>query len=403
VSHETPPVRRRRPQGRTIVLLAVLAAVLIAAYGIWSRFRTTSEQRATAEDASIARVELVQPRPSPPTRTLTLPGNLEGWFQSSLYGQVTGYISRWYKDYGAQVKAGDLLATIDTPGLDAELAQAKAQLASTQANYDLAVVTAKRWQALAGTQAVAQQDVDIRTANAKAEAALVEAARQNLARYQALASFKNVVAPFDGVVIARNVNLGDYVGAQGAQANQRTQALPLFLVATNDPLRVFVSVPQAYSDGLRPGMSATMTLLRDPGVHVPLKLLTTARAVEPAQRSVVTELVLPNPKHEYLPGAYVNVTFEFPADPGLLIVPQQAVLFRAQGPQVAVIGPGSRARFKNVTLGRNLGSDVEITSGLNRDDKLVAAPSMGLLDGQQVKAVQPAPGGVPGANRSARK
>jgi RND family efflux transporter MFP subunit len=346
---------------------------------------------------------MIQPRAAPPTRTLTLSGNLEGWFQSSIYGQVTGYISAWYKDYGAQVKAGDVLARIDTPGLDAEYAQAKAQLASTQANYDLAVVTARRWQALAGTQAVAQQDVDIRTASEKAQAALVEAARQNLARYQALVAFKQVVAPFDGVVIARNVNLGDYVGAQGAQVSQRVQGLPLFLVATDNPLRVFVSVPQAYSRGLGPGLTASMSLPGEPGLRIPLRVLTTSRAVEPAQRSVVTELVLPNSEHKFLPGTYVDVRFEFPTETGLLIVPQQAVLFRAQGPLVALIGPGSKVRLRNVTLGRNLGNEVEITSGLTKDDQVVGAPPLGLLDGQQVKVVQPVPGGVPGADRSAAR
>jgi membrane fusion protein (multidrug efflux system) len=387
---------------RTIVPLLLLAAIVLAVLGIWSRSRTTKDLSATAADAAIARVQVIRPQPPPARRKLTLPGNLEGWFQSSIYGQVTGYISAWYKDYGAQVKTGDVLATIDTPGLDAELAQAQAQLASTQANYELAVVTARRWQALAGTQAVSQQDVDIRTATEKADKALVEAARQNLARYQALEAFKKVVAPFDGIVIARNVNLGDYVGAQGAQASQRAQGLPLFLVATTDPLRVFVSVPQAYSDGLgAPGMVVYMTLLRQPGQRVPLKFLTTARAVEPSQRSVTTELILANPEHRYLPGAYVDVHFEFPTEPGLLIVPQQAVLFRPQGPQVALIGPGNRVRMQTVTLGRNLGNDVEVTSGLTKDDQLVSAPPLGLLDGQQVKVVQPAPGGIPGSDRVA--
>ena len=400
MSETRDPVRRRR-RGRLIAALAVLVVVLLAVSGIWSRFHTTSKLGAVAEDASIPRVQMIKPEPPPSLRKFTLPGNLEGWYQSSIYGQVTGYIAHWYKDYGAQVRAGDVLATIDTPGLDAELSQAQAQLQSTQANYDLAVVTAKRWTALAGTQAVAQQDVDIRVATAKADAALVEAARQNLARFQALVAFKQVVAPFDGVVIARNVNLGDYVGAQGAQANQRVQGLPLFVVATNDPLRVFVSVPQVYSDGLGPDMTVYMTLLRQPGQRIPLKFLTTARAIEPTQRSVTTELVLANPEHKYLPGSYVDVHFEFPTEPGLVVVPQQALLFRDQGPQVAVIGQEDKVRLTNVTLGRNLGNNVEITSGLTKDDRLIGAPSLGLLDGQKVKIVQPVAGGVPGANTAA--
>ena len=397
MSEQGATAKQRR--ARRWLIAALLIPAVLAAFGIWSRFQTTANLKARADDAAIPRVQMVRPQPPPPKRTLTLPGNLQGWFQSSIYGQVTGYIDHWYKDYGAKVKAGDVLATIDTPGLDAEFAQAKAQLASTQANYELAVVTAKRWQALAGTQAVSQEDVDIKTASAKAQAALVEAARQNLAKYQALIVFKRVVAPFNGVVIARNVNLGDYVGAQGAQASQFVQGLPLFVVATDDPLRVFVSVPQSYSGGLGPGLAAWMTLPGEPGERIPLRVLTTARAVEPAQRSVITELTLPNPQHRYLPGTYVDVRFEFPTESGLLTVPQQAVLFRTQGPVIAVIGRGNRVHFRNVTLGRNLGSTVEITSGLTKDNELVAAPSMGLLEGQLVKVVQPVPGGVPGANR----
>lgn len=401
MSDQGPSARRRRPGRRTIAALALLIVIALAAFGIWSRFRATRALKAVAADASIPRVQMIQPRPAPTMRALTLPGNLVGWHQASLYGQVTGYIANWYKDYGAHVKAGDVLATIATPGLDAEVAQAKAQLASAQTNYELAVVTARRWSALAGTQAVAQQDVDIRVATAKADAALVEAARQNLARFQAQSAFKNVVAPFDGVVIARNVNIGDYVSPQGSQASQLVQGQALFVVAGGDKLRVFVSVPQAYSDGLGPGMTATLTFPGNPGKPIPAQFLTTARAVNPTQRAVVTELILPNPKGEYLPGSFVDVHFELPAAPGRLIIPQQAVLFRAQGPQAALIGRDSRVHLRNVAVGRNLGANVEITSGLTKDDRLVAAPSLGLLDGQQVKVVKPVPGGVPGANQSA--
>jgi RND family efflux transporter MFP subunit len=346
---------------------------------------------------------MILPQAPPAKRALTLPGNVEAWHQASIYGQVTGYISNWYKDYGADVKAGDVLATVATPSLDAELAQARAQLATTQANYELAALTAQRWSALAGTQAVSQQDVDIKVADAKAQRTMVEAARQNVAKFLGMSAFKRVVAPFDGVVTARNVNIGDYVGAQGAQENPRVPTQPLFTVADIKDLRVFVSVPQNYSDGLGPGVSATVTLPQDPGQPFVAHFLTTAKAVTPASRTIVTELTLPNPTGKFLPGSFVNVHFEFPSEPGILIVPVQAVLFRPQGTQVAVIGSGNKVRLQKVTLGRNLGNSVEITSGLTKDAKLVASPSMGLLEGEQVKVVQPAAGASVRAGGGARR
>jgi RND family efflux transporter MFP subunit len=386
-----------------IIVVALLVVVALAVLGIWSRARTTADLKAKANDAAIPRVQVIQPQPAPAKRALTLPGNIEAWHQAAIYGQVTGYISHWYKDYGAQVKAGELLATIDTPSLDAELAQAKAQFATTQANYNLAEVTATRWLALAGTKAVAQQDVDIKVADAKAQKAMVEAARQNVLKFQGMSAFKRVVAPFDGIVTVRNINIGDYVGTQGAQESARAPSQPLFVVADVRDLRVFVSVPQSYASGLGPGLEVSLTLPQDPGRRIPARFLTTARAVNPATRSVVTELTLPNPSGEDMPGSFVNVQFEFPSAPGILIVPSQAVLYRAQGTQVAVVGAGDKVRLRDVTLGRTLGNTVEVTSGLTKDDRLVAAPSMGLLDGQAVKIAQPAPGVSPGADKAASR
>ncbi len=389
------PFWRRAPGRRTMAALALLVVVALAAYGIWSRTRTTADLKVRANDESIPRVQVIQPQPAPPRRSLILPGNIQAWHQAAIYGQVTGYISHWYTDYGARVKAGDLMATIETPALDAELAQAKAQLATTQANYDLAALTARRWSALAGTQAVAQQDVDIKVADAKAQRTMVEAARQNVARYENMSAFKRVVAPFDGIVTVRNINIGDYVGAQGAQETERAPSLPLFVVADIRDLRVFVSVPQAYSNGLQPGVDVSLTLPEDPGTRIPAQFLTTAKAVNPTTREVVTELTLPEASGKYMPGSFVNVQFEFPGAPGVLIIPEQAVLFRAQGVQVAVIGSQDKVRLRDVTLGRNLGNYVEVITGLTKDDKLVASPSLGLLDGQTVKVVQPVPGANP--------
>jgi RND family efflux transporter MFP subunit len=379
-----------------LLLLGVVVAGGLVAQGIWSRGETVTELQKTADDASLPRVEVVSPKPGPRQRTLTLPGNIEAWYQAPIYAQVTGYVSHWYKDYGAMVKAGDVLATIDTPGLDAQFAASKANLAVMEARYKLAEITARRWSALSGTQAVSQQDVDVKVADAVAQKAQVAAAQQDVARYQALIGFKQLAAPFDGVVTARNTNVGDYVNAAGGDATLRSASTALFLVADIHKMRIFVSVPQEYADVLKPGLSATLTLPQAPDTPIQAQFLTTAHAVVPSTRTVVTELTVNNAKHELWPGTYVNVHFKFPGEPNLLILPEQALLFRAQGMQVAVLDDQDRVHLQNVILGHNLDTEVQIVSGLKVTDKVVGSPSLGLLDGQQVKVVQPVAGYQPG-------
>jgi len=230
-----------------------------------------------------------------------------------------------------------VLATIDTPSLDAQFGAAKAQLAVAQARYKIAVITAKRWAALAGTQAVAQQDVDVKQADAAEQQAEVAAAEQTVAQYQAMEVFKKLVAPFDGVVTARRTNVGDYVNASGGDSTARTNpSTALFSVADIHKLRIFVSVPQNYMDALKPGLPATLTLPQKPGDPIPAQFLTTANAVNAPTRTIVTEFTVDNANGELRPGTYVNVHFNFPGDPNIQILPEQTLLFRAQRVQVAV-------------------------------------------------------------------
>jgi membrane fusion protein (multidrug efflux system) len=387
------PRRMRAHRGGMLALIGVVVAGGLAAYGIWQRNDTVTSLKQEADDAAIPRVQLVSPKPAPPRRTLTLPGNIEAWYQAPIYAQVTGYVAHWFKDYGAQVKAGDVLASIDTPSLDAQFAAAKAQLMVAQARYKLAVITAKRWAALAGTQAVAQQDVDVKQADAVEQQAEVTAAEQTVAQYQAMETFKNLVAPFDGVVTARRTNVGDYVNASGGDSTARTNpSTALFSVADIHKLRIFVSVPQNYMDALKPGLTATLTLPQKPEDPIPAQYLTTANAVNTPTRTIVTEFSVDNPKGDLWGGTYVDVHFNFPSDPNILILPEQALLFRAQGMQAAVVDDQNKVHLQNVSLGRNLDTDVEIVSGLKATDKVIANPSLGLLEGQQVKVVQPVQG-----------
>ncbi|MDB5397205.1 MAG: efflux transporter periplasmic adaptor subunit [Rhodospirillales bacterium] len=392
---------RSRRRGWLFAGLGVLLATALAGYGIWSRSSTTTQLKKSTVDSAIPQVQMVTPKNGPQQRLLVLPGNIEAWYQAAIYGQVVGYVSHWDKDYGAEVKAGDVLGTIEAPSLDADLAAARAQLVTVQARYTLAVLTAKRWTALSGTEAVAQQDVDIKNADAAELKAEVAAAQQNVVKFEAMSAFKTLAAPFDGVVTARNVNIGDYVGATGGNTTLRGSSQPLFTVADIHKLRVFVSVPQNFSDALQPGLTATMTLPQNPGNRIQLQFLTTAKAIVTATRTVVTEFVLDNAAGNLWPGTYVSVQFAFPSDPNVLIVPEQAVLFRAQGTQVALIGDGDKVHLQDVGIGLNLGTDVQVVSGLKLSDKLVANPSLGLLEGQQVKIVQPNAGADPSGSSSA--
>jgi RND family efflux transporter MFP subunit len=385
--------RRRRPaQGGRAALVVVVAAAALAGYGIWTRENAVAALTQRADDASIPRVQLIAPKSGPATRSLTLPGNINAWYEAPLYAQVAGYVKMWYKDYGATVKSGELLASIDSPTVDAELAAAQANLAVAQTRYKLAAVTARRWQALSGTQAVSQQEVDVQVAGAAAQKAQVDAAQQEVTRYAALYAFKRVVAPFDGVVTSRRTDVGDYVNAAGGDVGSRGTASELFSVADIHEMRVFVSVPQDYANVLKPGLTATLSLPQNPGEQFPATLLTNAHAVNPQTRTVVTELTVDNPRHELWPGTYASVKFTVPGNPAILILPEQALLFRAQGMQVALVDGEGRVHLQNVTVGLNLGSTVQVLAGLKKTDRVINNPSLGLLEGESVKAVEPVPG-----------
>jgi membrane fusion protein (multidrug efflux system) len=379
---------------RTVMMVALpvgLAAALLIG-GILERERALAKLRHVVTAESVAAVQIIAPTPGPTQRPLVLPGTVSAWYQAPIFAQVSGYVRSWYVDYGATVKVGQLLAIIDTPSLDAQYAAAQAELHVAEANYRLAVITARRWQALAGTVAVSQQEVDVQTAGAEARKAELEAAQQNVARYAALEAFKRVVAPFDGVVTARLTDVGSYVNAAGGDVSVRGPSTELFTVADVHALRVFVSVPQDDADQLVPGLTALIHLPSQPGHLIQAKYLTTARAFSTNTRTAVTELTVDNSNHALWPGTYVDVTFQVPSDPNVLTMPEQALIFRAAGTQVAVVDANERVHLRNVTLGQNLGQMVQVTSGLAPSDKLVNNPPAGLLEGQTVQPVTPVRG-----------
>jgi len=370
----------------------VMVVVALVVYGIVGRERALGALARVANAEATLPVEIISPQPGPSTRPLALPGTVHAWYEAPIFAQVSGYVQSWTKDYGADVKAGELLATIATPSLDAEYAAAKANQHVAEANYRLALTTAERWQALAGTVAVSKQEVDVQVAGAAARKAELEAATQNVARYAALEAFKHVVAPFDGVVTARLTDVGSYVNAAGGDLSFRGSSTQLFTVADVHELRVFVAVPQDYADQLGAGLKATLHLPSQPGNIIEAKLLTTARAFSANTRTAVTELTVDNTKHALWPGTYVDVEFRVPSDPAVLTMPEGALIFRAAGTQVAIVDSQNRVHLRNVTLGQNLGEIVQVTSGLIAGDRLVNSPPAGLLEGQTVQPVTPMPG-----------
>jgi membrane fusion protein (multidrug efflux system) len=372
-----------------------LPAVLVAAvlvYGVVEREWSLAAVARVANEQAIVPVQVISPQRGPATRPLVLPGTVHAWYEAPIFAQVAGYVHSWNEDYGARVKAGQLLATIDAPGLDAQYAAAKANLGVAQANYRLAVTTAARWQALAGTPAVSQQEVDVQAAGAAARKAEVEAAAQDVARFAALEGFKHVIAPFDGVVTARLTDVGNYVNAAGGDVSGRGNSTELFTVADVHAMRVFVSVPQDYASLLGPEITATLHEPSQPGETIQAKFLTTARAFNSNTRTAETELTVDNSKHALWPGTFVEVVFQVPTDPAVLTMPEAALIFRAEGAQVAIVDARNHVHLRNVTLGQNLGTTVQITSGLSPGDKLVNNPPAGLLEGQLVQPVTPATG-----------
>jgi membrane fusion protein (multidrug efflux system) len=386
-------MKNQRRRGLVIVGVVLLgSAITLVVTGIGSRKQALAALRTSTEDASIEDVSVIAPRKGDPIRNLDLPGDVSAWYEAPIYAQVSGYVKMWNKDYGATVHRGDVLATINTPRLDAQYQTSKAQVDVANAKLALAELTAKRWKNLEGTQAVSKQQVDVQAANARTEEAEAAAARHDMAQYAALEGFRSIVAPFDGIVTARSINVGDYVSPGGGELSNKDDATELFSVADVHKLRIFVSVPQDYIDILKKGVTAEITVPQFPGKVFHADFLTDASALDKDSRTVTTELVMDNPGNQIWPGSYAEVHFSVPSDTNTLLVPENSLIFQEQGEQVAVVDPSNHIVLKKVQVGRNLGEDVEILSGLAPEDRVVNNPSAGLLNGELAR-VEPATNG----------
>jgi RND family efflux transporter MFP subunit len=310
---------------------------------------------------------------------LVLPGNVTAFIEAPIYARTSGYLKSWYTDIGTPVKRGQLLAEIETPEVDQQLRQSKSDLATAAANARIATSTDVRWKGLLVNKAVSPQDADTRAASAEAVQATAASAQANVGRLEELESFKRVVAPFDGVVTARNTDIGALINAGQAMGSQ------LFRVSDVTRLRVYVQVPEQYAPQTRPGVAAQLRFNEHPGVEYPAKVVRTAQALDPTLRTLQVELQVDNSKGELFPGAYAEVHFNLPGNANTLRVPATALVFRAAGLQIATVVQGNQVKLHSVSQGRDFGTTVELLSGVMANDVIIVNPPDSITDGAQVR------------------
>ncbi len=368
--------RRRFPGLQAAGVLAVLA--IAAGWGIFTRMGNESALAKKAQDSSVPTVQLVNITAGPAAEEVVLPGTVQPLIEAPIYARTSGYVKEWYTDIGTPVKKGQLLALLDTPEVDQQLRQAEADFASAQANDTLAQSTAKRWAALAATDSVSKQENDERQADAQAKKALLASARANLDRLHELEGFKRVTAPFDGVVTARQTDIGALINSGASQGGS------LFRVTDNSKLRVYVQVPESNAQMMKKGVKVQLGIAELPGKSFEAEITRTAEAMDSQSRTLQVEIQYNNEKHDILPGGYAQVHFHLPLAEGKPHVPVSALIFRANGLQVAKIDDQSHAHIVPIKLGRDFGREVEVVSGVESGDKIIASPPDSLNDGDVV-------------------
>jgi RND family efflux transporter MFP subunit len=363
---------------KTLGLAALCVAGAAVALGVVSRVHADQTVSGWTAARAIPTVKVISLN-GVAAGTLVLPGDVQAFHTAPIHARVSGYLKRWDADIGASVKAGQLLAEIDTPDLDQQLAQAKADLGTALANQHLAETTAQRWAQLLAKDAVSHQDADVKNGDLEAKTAAVAAAQANVQRLEALESFKRITAPFDGVVTTRATDIGALISVGGPTD------VPLFTVADEKKLRIYVRVPQSYSAAIKPGMAASFTVPEYPGRRFTARLATTAQAVAPQSGTLLIELQIDNADGALKPGDYAQVKFDLPAETDAIRAPASALMFRDAGMSVAVLGPDNQVAIKPVTISRDLGTTVEIGAGLTRADRVIDNPPDSLRAGDRVR------------------
>ena len=379
--HNAPA--RARKRGYLVVAVLAIVFAVIAAVGISNRVADRRALAKQTEAIAVPTVSVIHPEPAAPQQQLVLPSTLQAYIESPIFARTNGYLGRWFRDIGSRVKKGDLLAEIETPEIDQELMQARAARDQAESQLQLARSSARRWENLQKMDAVSQQETDERASSYVQGEANLAAATANVRRLEQLESFKRLYAPFSGVITKRNIDVGALVNAGNSGATQE-----LFVVAQTDPIRIYVDVPETYSPAIRPGVHADIQIPERVGEHFSGSVVRTAEAIDPATRTLRTEIDVPNPKNRLLPGSYARVHFALKQQVQRFTLPVNALLFRAEGPRAAVVTADNKVQLKPVVIGRDFGTSVEILSGVDPAESVVLNPSDSLEDGQQVQLAQ---------------
>jgi RND family efflux transporter MFP subunit len=378
-------LRSRSRRSWIIALVAFLIVVAVVIAGIVPRVKARATLRAETNQLAVPAVTVVQPKRAAPGQEIVLPANVQAFKDAPIYARTNGYLRRWYADIGSHVKAGQLLAEIDAPEVDQQLHQARADLTTAEANVHLSEITANRYQGLLKSDSVSQQDADNAAGDYAAKKAIVQSAQANVRRLEDLQSFQKIYAPFDGTITARNTDIGQLIDS-GSGAGPKGE---LFHLAAPGKLRVYVNVPQIYSQLAKPGLKADLTLAEFPGRRFEGKLVRTADAIDSTSRTLLVEIEVNNPAGELLTGAFAEAHLKLPGELATFTIPVNTLLFRSEGLHVASVSDG-KAILLPLTIGRDFGSDVEVLTGLKGDESLIVNPPDSIVSGQPVRLAQAA-------------
>ncbi len=365
-------------------IVIALVAIGIVAFGVVTRRSEAALLDQRSEAMAVPTVVVIAPKQAGAAATLDLPGRVEAFSRAPIYARVSGYLKSWKVDIGAHVKSGQLLAEIETPDLDQQLLQAQAELASAKSNAQLAGVTAKRWQSLLGTDSVSRQEAEEKASDLQAKNSAVNALQANVDRIQSLKAFTRITAPFDGVVTARNTDVGALISVGNGSAGSE-----LFVVSDTSKLRVYVTVPQNYAASIRPGTKAALTVPESPGKSYAATVQTMSKSITPGSGGMLVQLAVDNANGELLPGASAQLSLDMPALTGSLGIPPGALIFNKSGLSVATVGADNKVVLKPVTVARDLGSTVELASGLQASDRVIDSPPDGVANGDPVRVAAP--------------
>jgi|HubBroStandDraft_4_1064222.scaffolds.fasta_scaffold01495_2 RND family efflux transporter MFP subunit len=382
--HGGPPSPGSKVTRGAVLLLVVVVVALVVVWGISSRRKANAQLSQETQDLAITTVSVIHPKTGAPQQEIVIPGDMQPYTDAPIFARTNGYLKKWYADIGANVKAGQLLAEIDSPEVDQQLQQARADLATAQANLNLAEVTASRYKDLLKTDSVAQQDVDNANGNFEARRTTVESAQANVKRLQDMQAFEKVYAPFDGVITARNTDIGQLIdsGSSGGASRE------LFHIAAVNPLRVYINVPQFDSPEIRPGLRAELVLTEFPGRRFQGTVARSSGAIDNATRTLLTEVDVENSAHLLRPGGYVEVHLKLPSPVNTFTLPVNATIFKSAGLQVAIVKNGKTISLIPVTPGRDFGTEIEIVAGLKGDEWVVLNPSDSLTEGTVVRVAE---------------